>query len=193
MAGISEKGRRQAELLKLARTRVLHDQEQIAHLMARRGFEVTQASVSRDVRELGLVKLGGRYVPAAEIVGAAGATGGASGGGEAGERSAAWGVAETERPGGGRSVGGGPELGALRRRIGELITGVEPVGANLLVVRTPAGAASVAGAALDEEALPEIAGTIAGDDTLFVAVKSRAAQGRLLARLSACVKRNGDR
>ena len=59
-----DKSRRQAALLRLIRSRQVENQEQIVALMLREGFRVTQASVSRDIREMGLVKLAGRYLSA---------------------------------------------------------------------------------------------------------------------------------
>lgn len=112
------------------------------------GFSVTQASVSRDVRELGLVRVDGRYVPATR-------------------------------------VGGDAPEGSISGVVNELINSVDPVGSNLVVVRTPPGAANTVAAELDQRHVPLIAGTLAGDDTVFVAVRSRSAQGRVLALLRA--------
>ncbi len=110
------------------------------------GIHATQSSVSRDVRELGLVRVGGQYMPAARL---------------AGDRAARVGL-------GFRS---------------ELIISVDPVGSNLIVVKTPPGTANAVAIELDRKQLPEIAGTLAGDDTIFIAVRSRSAQGRALALL----------
>ncbi len=111
------------------------------------GIETNQSSISRDVRELGLVRVGGRYVPAARLV-----------------------EADIDGPGIYDS---------------ELITSLKPVGANLIVIHTHLGAAQVVAVELDRREWPEIVGTIAGDDTVFIAVGSRAAQGRVLARIRA--------
>jgi transcriptional regulator of arginine metabolism len=124
--------------------------------MRREGVHVTQASVSRDIRELGLVKLSGRYVSAARAL--AGRTRGEA----------------DDAP---RNV----ELG--------LITGAEPIGANLIVVKTHVGAASSVALVLDHELGNVVAGTIAGDDTVFVAVRSRSDQGRAVAQLNAWLRR----
>jgi transcriptional regulator of arginine metabolism len=59
----------------------------------------------------------------------------------------------------------------LRRIFAEWVQSIETAG-NLIVVRTPPGSAGVVCLALDQAKLPEIVGTIAGDDTLFVAVRS---------------------
>lgn len=143
---MKERRTRQAALLKLVRRQQLASQEEMVALLHKQGFNVTQASVSRDVRELGLVRVDGRYVPA-DRVGAEGAEAGAAPYGS------------------------------------ELIISVEPVGANLIVIKTPPGAASTVAVELDGRQVPQIAGTVAGDDTIFVAVRSRAAQGQALALL----------
>ena len=143
---MSEKAARQAALLRLARKRSLATQDEMVHGLRELGFESTQSSISRDVRELGLVRVDGSYVPAA-----------AAGYGAAADR--------------------------LPDRDDELIIRTEPVGANLVVIHTTAGSANAVAIDLDRQDLPEIAGTVAGDDTIFVAVRSRAAQGRVLALL----------
>lgn len=142
---MSEKAARQEALLRLARQRRLSGQEQIVSLMQRAGFSMTQASVSRDIRELGLVKVRGRYVLVAEL------------------------------PIGGHDGAPNPVPG--------LISEVDAAGANLVVVRTTAGGASAVAAAVDALDLPDEIGSIAGDDTVFIAVRSRSAQGRLVGLL----------
>ncbi len=138
-------------LLRLIRTTPVESQEQIVALMRREGVRVNQASVSRDIREMGLVKLAGRYLPADRALTA-----------EAGGAPLA------------------PELG--------LITGVEPIGANLVVVKTRIGAASSVAVVLDYELGKIVAGTIAGDDTVFVAIRGRSDQGRAVAQLNAWIR-----
>ncbi len=64
-----------------------------------------------------------------------------------------------------------------------LIIDVATAGANLIVVRTTPGAAGAVGLRLDQRLGQDVIGTIAGDDTVFVAVSSRAAQGRVLGRI----------
>lgn len=140
------KAPRQAALLRVVKRRSPSSQEEMVRLLRELGFRATQSSVSRDVRELGLVRIRGRYVLATR----AGVEGAAS---------------------------------LLPERDSELINSVEPVGANLVVVKTPPGSANAVAIDLDQRELPEIAGTLAGDDTIFVAVRSRAAQGRVLAML----------
>jgi transcriptional regulator of arginine metabolism len=135
-------------LLRLIRAQAVESQGQIVALMRREGVRVTQASVSRDIREMGLVKLAGRYVPAA------------------------------------RALAPSPNGASPEPAVG-LITGLEPVGANLVVVKTRIGAASSVAVMLDHDLGSLSAGTVAGDDTVFVAVRSRCDQGRLVAQLNA--------
>ncbi|NLF06968.1 MAG: arginine repressor [Pirellulaceae bacterium] len=148
-----EKARRQAALMRLVRSRPLENQEQIVALMRQEGLKVTQASVSRDICELGLVKLAGRYVQAKKAMNAAG------------------------------------DLSGKESQIG-LIVGVEPVGANLVVVRTRVGAANSVAVVLDRDLKENISGTIAGDDTIFIAVRSRCDQGLVVGRVNAWMRQS---
>lgn len=137
---MQDKARRHATLLRLVRHERLSRQEEIVRAMKRAGFPVTQASVSRDVHELGLVKVDGRYVPRDNL-----------------------------------RVAAPPEVPAA---VTGMVLEAEPVGSNLVVVRTSAGTASTVAVAIDDQRFAGVAGTIAGDDTVFVAVRHRAAQRR---------------
>jgi transcriptional regulator of arginine metabolism len=66
------------------------------------------------------------------------------------------------------------------RRIAEGVLTSEPAGDALIVLHTPPGEANRVGIALDRLAWPDVVGTIAGDDTIFLAVKDRQAQRRVL-------------
>ncbi len=66
------------------------------------------------------------------------------------------------------------------RRIAEGVLSVEPAGEALVVLHTPPGEANRVAVALDRLAWPDVVGTIAGDDTIFLAVKDAAAQRRVL-------------
>ena len=70
-------------------------------------------------------------------------------------------------------------------RIAEGVLTVDPAGDALVVVHTPPGEANRVGAALDRLAWPEVVGTLAGDDTIFVAVRDAGAQRRILRQLAA--------
>ena len=75
--------------------------------------------------------------------------------------------------------GGDPD----ERRIAEGLLAVSRSGDAMLVLHTPPGEASRVGAALDRLAWADVVGTLAGDDTIFIAVKDRTAQRRLLQTL----------
>ena len=70
-----------------------------------------------------------------------------------------------------------------RRRIAEDVIGVEAAGDALIVLHTPPGEASAVGLALDRLAWSDIIGTIAGDDTIFIAVRDGAARRRVIREL----------
>jgi transcriptional regulator of arginine metabolism len=65
------------------------------------------------------------------------------------------------------------------QRIADGVLTVEPAGDALIVLHTPPGEANRVGAALDRLAWPDVLGNISGDDTIFVAVRDRAAQRRV--------------
>lgn len=139
-----DKARRQAAILRLVSERRIASQAELVAHLAEEGLESTQSSVSRDLRELGVVRLGGRYVPAG----------------------AATAAPEGPVP---------PETA--------LITSMQSIGANLIVIKTPPGLASAVAVRIDQQQIVEVAGTIAGDDTIFLAVASRSSQGRVIAAL----------
>lgn len=70
-----------------------------------------------------------------------------------------------------------------QRRIAESLLSVEAAGDAMLVLHTPPGEAQRVGSALDLLAWPEIVGTIGGDDTIFVATRHAAAQGKIVKQL----------
>lgn len=177
-----DKHARQRAIRRLVERRTIGNQLQLVAALRRLGISATQASVSRDVRELGLVKAGGRYVPGAKLLGQAAAR---QGGDPAGDPPAAA-AARSGRRGEIASARQAPAIAAAdaRRAIpGSLITSVEPVGANLIVVRTEPGAANAVAIDIDRRHDAHVAGTVAGDDTILIAVRSRSAQGRVLAQL----------
>ena len=128
------KARRQSVILDVVQRQPVRNQEQLRRLVRAAGFDVTQATLSRDVRELGLVKGG-----AAAAYQAPGAVG-----------------------------GNGHSLKALlNRAVADYLTRVDRV-QQLVVMRTGPGQAQLLGVALDSARLPEVIGTIAGDDTILV-------------------------
>ncbi|HYC33399.1 MAG TPA: hypothetical protein VEB59_14020, partial [Gemmatimonadales bacterium] len=69
------------------------------------------------------------------------------------------------------------------RRIAEGVLAAEPAGDSLVVVHTPPGEANRVAVAIDRLAWSDVVGTIAGDDTIFLAARDRVSQGRLLREL----------
>ena len=136
---------RRSALAAIIRDHQIASQEQLAAQLGKAGFEVTQATVSRDLEALGAIrgKRGGQ--PAYLIP---------------------------------DSVASG-----LHRIIAEWVVAAEAAG-NLVVVRTRPGSVHVVAAALDEAALRALAGTIAGDDTLFVALRDGGDPAAMVIRLS---------
>ncbi|MDQ1538196.1 MAG: transcriptional regulator of arginine metabolism [Actinomycetota bacterium] len=151
-------GRRQLILNILGRQSV-RSQGELLEILLSHGFGVTQATLSRDLLELGAVKVreGKTLVYAVP--------------GEGGDRTA--------------RVAPGPEEVSLvmRRRCEELLVTAR-VSANLVVVRTPPGAANYLASAMDHAYETDILGTIAGDDTIMIITpgprQSRALVKRLL-------------
>jgi transcriptional regulator of arginine metabolism len=152
-------GRRQLVLDILGRQSV-RSQGELLEILSRKGFDVAQATLSRDLVELGAVKVreGKTLVYAVP--------------GQGGDRTA-------------RVAPGLDEVSSrLRRQCEELLVTAR-ASANIVVVRTPSGAANYLASALDHANEPDILGTIAGDDTIMIitsgALQSRALVRRLLA------------
>ena len=151
----------------LAREQV-RSQEELADLLERyAGVHVTQATLSRDLDELGIVRLrsGGALVYSLpEEPGGPGSHPGGpgsplgSGGSQSGTR-----VARLSGVSGSES----PHDARLARYLGELMTSAE-ASANLVVLRTPAGAAQFLASVIDHAALSSVLGTVAGDDTVLL-------------------------
>jgi transcriptional regulator of arginine metabolism len=178
----------------LAREQV-RSQEELAELLERyASVHVTQATLSRDLDELGVVKLraGGSLVYALpEEPGGPGSHPGGPGslsGGPGAPGSDPGGVSPPPAGPGSRSVpapGGGartetPHDARLARYLGELMTSAE-ASANLVVLRTPAGAAQFLASVIDHAGLPAVLGTVAGDDTVLLIARDPAGGDALAA------------
>lgn len=129
------KSYRQTLVLELIDREAVTSQEQLRNRLRDKGIEVTQATLSRDIRDLGLVKRAGDGA--------------------------------YRRPDAGDPPANGRSETALRRAVAELLRGVEAV-QQLVVLRTDPGQAQPLAVALDRARLPEVAGTIGGDDTILV-------------------------
>ena len=128
------KARRQELIRDIVQREPIRSQEQLRRRVKAEGYDVTQATLSRDIREIGLVK------------------GGADGAYQApGEASANSSTVTT----------------LLQRAVAEYLARVDQV-EQLLVLRTGPGQAQLLAVALDRARLPEVVGTVAGDDTILV-------------------------
>ena len=125
-----QKTQRQTALLKLISAKPITTQDELSELLVKKGYSVTQSSVSRDLLELGIIKLNGNY-------------------------------ALPQKPRNAVSLG---------------LLSLENAGENLIVAKCESGLASAVAVKIDSAGIEEIIGTIAGDDTIFIAVKDLKAQ-----------------
>jgi transcriptional regulator of arginine metabolism len=138
------KERRQRAIADLIRSGGPSSQEDLAEELSKLGFTVTQATISRDLEQIGAVKV---------------------------RRDGQLSYALRDEV---RSSHG-PRLSKVVR---DFVRSIDTAG-NLVVLKTPPGSAHLIGVALDESAMPEIVGTICGDDTVFVACRSPSVAGKL--------------
>ena len=136
------KTKRHAKVLEIIRGKPIETQEDLAASLQEEGFEVTQATVSRDIKDLGITKTptgSGRYryvVPKEKAF-------------------------EDSRH-------------RMRRLFQDSVVSIDS-SENLLVIRTLTGNAHAVAAVIDNTGIPEIVGTIAGDDTILIVVKPKSA------------------
>lgn len=140
------KPRRQQSVRRLVSSRPIHSQLELQTLLRAEGFAVTQATLSRDLAELGVLKGADGY----------------------------------RLPGTDASVSSPSRLeNALRRELLAITTG-----GTTVVLRTPSGHGNALAVELDSARLPGSLGTIAGDDTIFLAATGPAAARRLAAQFA---------
>jgi transcriptional regulator of arginine metabolism len=125
------KKERQQKLLDLIRIRSIANQHDLLEELAAVGIQANQASISRDLNELGISKVHGIY--------------------------------------------GLPQIRAGESLLTEFLE-IDTAGDHLLVLKTLPGKANSVAISLDNLKLPEIVGTLAGDDTIFIATKGAAEQ-----------------
>lgn len=144
VAMISKKAR-QGRILEICRRGEVHSQEELSTFLGREGVEVTQATLSRDIRDLGLVKVRGSYQISGELHSS-------------------------------------PPDDALRRAFEQFVlrTGVS---GNMVMIKTSPGNAHSVGVVLDAAQWPEVLGTVAGDDTIFVLLRSSRSGNKVLERI----------
>jgi len=124
--------RRRQTIVDLVRRSRIASQDELLARLEERGIEATQSSVSRDLRDLGVAKAGGRYVLPDEI---------------------------------------GPETRDDLASVSLFVRDLRTAGPNLTVITTTIGAAQTVAIALDHAGFSELVGTVAGDDTIFVAAR----------------------
>jgi transcriptional regulator of arginine metabolism len=145
---IAHKRYRQGQILKLLSGEPVANQDDLRRRLVHLGMRVTQATLSRDLRELKLVKTSEGYRPLSAAV-----------------------AEETS------SV-----LPVLARALKEFLLDFRPA-QNLLVLKTPPGGAQPLAAAVDAEHWKEVAGTLAGDDTVLIITPSRSARAAIQKRM----------
>ena len=155
LSGPVTKAARHASIVAVLAEHPVRSQAELATALVAAGFHVTQATLSRDLDELGAVKLRT-------------ADGGLP----------AYVVPEDGSPLTARSLDDDPPL-RLARLLAELLISAD-ASANIVVLRTPPGAANFLASALDRARLPQVLGTVAGDDTILVVARN-ADGGRALA------------
>jgi transcriptional regulator of arginine metabolism len=144
--GDTQQIERQGAIMRILRDGQVRRQEDLVRLLKKEGHEVTQSSVSRDLRDLGVSKRSGRYVlPPDDLTRANG------------------------------------DFGTLA----QFVRGLKRAGSSITILRTTIGAAQSVAVAIDKAEWPEVAGTISGDDTIFIATANARAQDELVARLQA--------
>lgn len=146
-----EKKRRLEAIGDLIAEQPIGSQGDLVDLLAKIGIKTTQSSVSRDLQELGIRRVSGRYVLKP------------------------W-----------REVGAGDFEGLLG-----LIQGVHPAGPYMAIVNTSPNAGKMVAEAIDNEAWPEVAGTLPGDSKIFLATRSQKDQDALFDRFRVYLKRSG--
>jgi transcriptional regulator of arginine metabolism len=151
------KAARQARIAALLADRDVHSQTELATLLAADDLEVTQATLSRDLEEMGAVKV--RRSGAGTVY-----------------------TVSDEAPGPVLRALADATAGRVSRLAAELVVSVD-ASANLVVVRTPPGGAHLLASAIDRAALADVLGTVAGDDTVLLITKNPKGGTQLATRL----------
>ena len=179
---------RQARIAAILAREQVRSQEELAELLERyASVHVTQATLSRDLDELGVVRLratgGGLVYALPEEPGGPGSRPG----GTLFPPHPHPGLSEPEPDRAERQGEPAPPT-RLGRYLGELMTSAEG-SANLVVLRTPAGAAQFLASVIDHAALPSILGTVAGDDTVLIIARDPAGGDALAAEFGRLAQR----
>ena len=141
---------RHGQILRLVSRERIANQEDLRRRLAQQRLRVTQATLSRDLQELKLVKTTNGYKA-------------------------------------GSTLPEEPAVPPLERALREFLLDIRPA-ENLLVLKTPPSGAQPLAAAVDGARFPEIAGTIAGDDTVLIITPNRKTRESLQKKIEAQVK-----
>ncbi len=145
--------RRKEEILRVVRESTVHSQDEILVALKKHGFKVTQPTLSRDLRDLGLAKTPTGYMVPGDVVAPV--------------------VTFTPRE---------VRETRLEHLVRDSVLSAE-AGMNLVVIKTPAAAAQPVASAIDAADLEDALGTIGGDDTIFVAFRNTVSAGAFARRL----------
>jgi transcriptional regulator of arginine metabolism len=146
MLNDAEQLERRGAIVRILRSGLVRKQQDLVRLLKKEGHDATQSSISRDLRDLGVLKASGRYaLPPDELTRANG------------------------------------DFDMLAQFVREL----RRAGSSITVLRTTIGAAQSVAVAIDKAEWPEVAGTISGDDTIFIATANARTQDELVTRLRA--------
>ena len=151
---MSDKNQRHQVIREIVSTKAVASQEELRRQLAKRGWDVTQSTLSRDLRELRLAR-----IPDAQ-----------------GNSRYAF-----------SDAGDDDELAQLERMLPQLLTHAEGVQV-LVVARTIKSGAQPVAKALDQLEWPDVAGTIAGDDTVLIICRSTEGRERVLKKLRAYLR-----
>jgi len=147
----SEGARRREEILAIIGQSAVHSQEELLPLLRKRGFKVTQPTLSRDLRELGVAKSPAGYVVPGSLATVTNIS--------------AFTLREDREE-------------RVNRLVRTSVLSAQAAG-NLVVIRTPIAAAQPLASAIDAAQLDEVLGTIGGDDTIFIALATSHAASAL--------------
>lgn len=134
------KRRRQETLLQIISSMDVETQDELVNILRKKGYDVTQATISRDIKELRLIKTLGEN-----------------------------GIYKYTQP----ETTDNKSLSAMMRIFADSVLSIEGSG-NIIVIKTLSGSANAAAEAIDSLKWPEILGTLAGDNTIFLALKDSA-------------------
>ena len=148
-----EAARRKEEILRIVRESTVHSQDEILSALRKHGFKVTQPTLSRDVRDLGLAKTPSGYIVPGEVVAPV--------------------VTFTPRE---------VRETHLEHLVRDSVLSAEAA-VNLVVIKTPAAAAQPVASAIDSADIEDALGTVGGDDTIFVAFRTPTAASAFARRL----------